>query len=60
MSIKHPMSIYCCHVQDIIWKVAKFQDVKNKAPCKRFLINSNPLPTRKCLQKEIISSIGSA
>lgn len=31
MSIKHPMGIYRCYVQDYNWKVAKFLIVKNKA-----------------------------
>lgn len=30
------MSIYRCHVRDIIWKFAKFLSVRNKACDKRF------------------------
>ena len=37
------MSIYRCHVQDYIWKVAKFLNVKNKAPkVNAFSICLNP------------------
>lgn len=45
------MSIYRCHVHDIIWKFAKFLSVKNKAYDKRFpyiaVLFSSPCPHRQ-------------
>ena len=48
------MSIYRCHVRDIIWKFAKFLSVRNKACDKRFpyiaasLFPSSPTGVRLC------------
>lgn len=35
------MSIYRCHVRDLIWKIAKFQVVKNKAHVNAFLYSDS-------------------
>ena len=45
------MSIYRCHVHDIIWKFAKFLSVKNKAYDKRFpyiaVLFASPCPRKQ-------------
>lgn len=39
------MSIYSCHVLTKIEILREFQDVKNKAHCKRFPVYSDSPPT---------------